>query len=155
LNSTVANVILDVSSFSAYKHLQIRIGARVNRTAGGDDFTIRLNGDAGGNYSTHIFAAYASSRLSYGYGNGSMFVQAAAGSSAATGSAAAIVDILDAYDTSKNTVFRALSGEAPNIIGICNGAWYNTASLTSIQFLPVYGTGIIAGSRFSVYGIKG
>ena len=139
---------------SDYKHLQIRISARVNRSVGGDDFTVRINGDSAANYSTHILIG-TGSMLSYGYGNGSMFVPAAATRSTSGWSAGAIIDFLDAYSTTKNKVFRALSGEAPGVVGLSSGSWYNTQAITSIQFLPVYATGILAGSRFSVYGIKG
>lgn len=139
---------------STYRHLQIRISAKVNRSVGGDDFTVRLNGDSAASYSTHILIG-TGSILSYGYGNGSMFVPAAATRSTSGWSAGAVVDFLDAYSTTKNKVFRAISGESPGVVGLSSGSWYNTSAITSIQFLPVYATAILTGSRFSIYGLKG
>jgi len=139
---------------STYKHLQIRISAKTNRSAGADDLTIRFNGDSAANYSTHVLMGYGS-MLSYGYGSGSMFIPAAAARSTAGWSTGVVMDVLDAYSTTKNKVFRALSGEGGGAVGLSSGSWYNTAALTSIQFLPVYASSIVAGSRFSVYGIKG
>jgi hypothetical protein len=140
---------------SSYKHLQVRISAKVNRTAGGDDLTVRFNGDSGANYSTHILLGSGSSFLAYGYGGGSMFVTGAAGSSLSTSTAGAVIDIVDAYNTSKHKGFRALSGESPGVVCLGSGSWNNTAVISSIQFLPVYSTEILAGSRFSIYGLKG
>jgi hypothetical protein len=140
---------------SAYKHLQIRFSAKTNRTAGADDLTVRFNGDSAANYSTHILMGYGSGMLAYGYGNGSMFIPVAAARSTAGWSTGAVMDVLDAYSTSKNKVFRALSGEGGGAVALSSGSWYNTAALTSIQFLPVYASAILAGSRFSVYGIRG
>jgi hypothetical protein len=139
---------------STYKHLQIRISAKTNRSAGADDLTIRFNGDSAANYSTHVLMGFGS-MLSYGYGGGSMFIPAAAARSTSGWSTGAVMDVLDAYSTTKNKVFRALSGEGSGAVGLSSGSWYNTAALTSIQFLPVYASSIVAGSRFSVYGIKG
>ena len=137
-----------------YKHLQIRFSAKTNRTAGADDLTVRFNGDSAANYSTHVLMGFGS-MLSYGYGGGSMFIPAAAARSTSGWSTGAVMDVLDAYSTTKNKVFRALSGEGGGAVGLSSGSWYNTAAMTSIQFLPVYASSILAGSRFSVYGIKG
>ena len=46
------------------------------------------------------------------------------------------MNVLDAYSTTKNKVFRALSGEGGGAVGLSSGSWYNTAAMTSIQFLP-------------------
>jgi hypothetical protein len=158
LPSDASSVILgDLGQYSTtYKHLQVRISAKVNRSVGGDDFTVRLNGDSGANYSTHIMHGYPNNtRLAYGYGNGSMFISPAAGSNQAASVTAVVADFLDAFSTTKTKTFRAASGEATPVVGLSSGAWYNTQSITSIQFLPVYATAILAGSRFSIYGIKG
>jgi hypothetical protein len=39
---------------ATYQHLQIRVLARTNRSAGVDIMSMRMNGDTGNNYSDHL-----------------------------------------------------------------------------------------------------
>jgi hypothetical protein len=67
-----------------------------------------------------------------------------------------ILDILDAYNTNKNTTTRSLSGmtiSGYNRIVLGSGSWRNTAALTSISITDVFSS-ILAGSSFSLYGIR-
>jgi hypothetical protein len=68
---------------------------------------------------------------------------------------AMVIDILDPFETTKNTVIRALGGFASSEISLNSGVWLNTAALTSLTFSK-YGEngGYETGSRFSLYGIK-
>jgi hypothetical protein len=132
-----------------YKHLQLR---GVFERSGGDVFVARLNADSGFNYSWH--------RL---YGEGS-FVGSDAGPSesgmrltvsGASRQSGIVCDVLDYSSTTKNTTFRSLAGFATfdRYINLSSGAWYSTAAVTTIT-LNTSAT-LIAGSRFSLYGIKG
>jgi hypothetical protein len=71
--------------------------------------------------------------------------------------AAGVIDILDPFNTSKNTTVRILTGlnASASKISLMSGAWYDTASLTSIQIFVGNSENILAGSRFSLYGIRG
>jgi hypothetical protein len=143
---------------SIYKHLQIRfVAGNTNATADMDNVRLRFNGDSGNNYAHHRM-----------WGNGSTVTpyQASSQSSALAGLvmrgsttifAANIVDIIEAYSTTKNKTIRAWTGghiTAQQLIGLNSGLWVNTASVTSIE-LSNFADSFRIGSRFSLYGIKG
>jgi hypothetical protein len=72
---------------------------------------------------------------------------------------ASIVDILDAFETTKNKTVRGLGGfmgstsDYYHKVMLSSSARYNTASTTSILIYSP-GTSFAANSRFSLYGIK-
>jgi hypothetical protein len=144
---------------SDYKHLQIRYTARSTRAAVADNLGVRFNGVTTTSYSHH--------RL---YGNGTN-VQSFAGTSAtfmlgdgttgntstASAFSAGVIDILDSYSTTKNKTIRILSGytvSGDHAIELTSGAFYNTAALTSVSVFALTGN-LVAGTRMSLYGIKG
>jgi hypothetical protein len=54
-------VVFDVSTFaSTYKHLQIRMTARLSASTGITTSFLRLNSDTGSNYATHFIGVYGS-----------------------------------------------------------------------------------------------
>jgi hypothetical protein len=69
-----------------------------------------------------------------------------------------VIDILDPFETSKNTTIRNFSGllVPGNITAVylTSGAFLNTAAITSITFTDRLGASYSAKSRFSLYGIK-
>ena len=145
---------------STYKHLQIRAVARMSASSIGATGSFRLNGDTGANYAHH-----------YLQGTGSA-VQSAAGPTSdsemeniyamnaandvSNGFTAAVIDILDAYSTTKNKTVRALSGNVGNEsrIRLGSGVRLSTESLTSATMFSTNGVNFIAGSRFSLYGLR-
>jgi hypothetical protein len=144
---------------STYKHLQIR--ATVRDTRSGESASIlyaRLNGDTGSNYASHLLRGTGSAVQSFSLGASTSFAWASeiVGATGTTNAYAGIViDILDAYSTSKNKTWRTLGGmaQATNIINLVSGFRMNTEAISSITLL---GAGdLVAGSRFSLYGIKG
>jgi hypothetical protein len=168
ITENTPSVTFDVSSFAGvYKHLQIVVVARsshsaANRTSG----AIRLNGNSGANYATHLLHGNSSTVSSAAFTSQSfmrniMFFGALPGSSnTANAFGAAIVEILDPYNTSKNTTVRVLHGSAQtdSRLSLASGVWLNTESLTSIEIAPnedaSWGSSsFIAGSRFSLYGV--
>jgi len=158
LTGTQSSVVFDVSSLgSTYKHLQIRGGAKTDRADAGDDLSIRFNADTGTNYSNHILLGGLDSVPSAFGGGSSAFIpviNGAAGNSASTTTAGAVIDILDAFSSTKNTTVRAFSGNGV-IVSFSSGAYFNTASLTSITLGSRYATNLVATSRLSLYGIRG
>jgi hypothetical protein len=155
LGSSQAQVDFSVSAFSGiYKHLQIRMSAV---TAADKLVQLRLNNDTGGNYSYHglegngsgvdSFNNYAVTSSWLGY--------APLGSTYPT---QAIIEILDAYSTSKNTTIRTLFGSnqsSGNRITLMSGGWYTTAAVSTISIFQNSSAQFAIGSRFSVYGLKG
>jgi len=156
LTSATASVTFsNLGNFSTtYEHLQVR--ASMARTSGGlTGIGLRLNGDSGGNYANHLLFGNGSSvQSSAGTGETSIGIGLTAASSTVFG--ASVVDILDAYNASKNTTVRTLTGINPAgdtpFVQLRSGLWLNTASITSISFSGV--SDFVAGTRFSLYGIK-
>lgn len=143
---------------STYKHLQLRIASRSGRAAENDPIFLRFNSDSGSNYSYHemgpsgggVYSAAGTSQTSVARAGSS------AGSTAAANAfGASVIDILDPYSTTKNTTTRTLMGVGGNTILLTSGAWYNTASITTITLTTFSATDFVTGSRFSLYGIKG
>jgi hypothetical protein len=145
---------------STYKHLQIRCISResLGTTIGG--MYIQLNSDTGSNYAWH--------RL---FGDGSTVSAGATAStnaqlggiiSTTSGTAnvfsAAIIDILDYANTSKNKTMRSLTGldyNGSGYMGLHSGLWMNTAAVTTITLNPDTSQNWQQYSSFALYGIKG
>ena len=144
---------------STYKHLQIRVTARTDRASVIDSVVVRLNGDTASNYARHAVYGDGSSVSSFGLANQSFMtgISTSGNSAAANIFGAGVIDLLDPYSTTKNKTVRSLSGNANTgfSVSLGSGHWRNTASVTSITLFPQNGTNIVAGSRFSLYGIKG
>lgn len=146
------------STYAAnYKHLQIRYTARRN-ASGSVGTVLRFNGDTGSNYSRHGIGGNGSSVYAFGAGSDtSMFVGSSFGSGAAAGAfVGAIIDIVDAFSTSKFKTVRTFSGRPSEDVALHSGMWRNTSTINTILIYPdVGGTAFVAGSRFSLYGIRG
>jgi hypothetical protein len=142
---------------SIYKHLQIR--AVIAKSAA-DFEVIQFNGDTNnGNYTSHHLEAN-------GVGNpttsnsisGSWSING--GSIGYYGSnqpSSKVIDILDAYSSTKNKTTRTLGGSAgtnANLIVLASSHWRNTASTTSLTVRTVGAGTYSSGSRFSIYGIR-
>jgi hypothetical protein len=156
LGSTTASITFSglATYASTYEHLQIRYTARQTNT-GSVGMSMRLNGDTASNYSYHYLGGTGSSVLAAaGVTQTSMIVGSAFGTSAAANAfGAGVIDLTDAFSTSKNKTTRTLEGRSSEWIALISGNWRNTASITSIQLFPdVYS--FVTGSRFSLYGIR-
>jgi hypothetical protein len=139
---------------TTYRHLQIRSASLVN--AGGTNLaTIRLNGDTGNNYAAHFLEGNGSGVSSGSLVSGSSMYYGFWATGNTTAAHGAVVDILDAYSTSKNKTIRSLNGNsfATPLITLYSGLWMNTNSLTSITISSP--SNFLTGSRFSLYGIRG
>lgn len=154
LDSTVASVTFsNLSQYAEiYKHLQIVMVARSGVAVSNMGYRIRFNGGSSTDYSFHRLAnatSYADAGATYFYITGGL-----QGSPAAANSfGSAIIDILDAFNTSKNTVTRTLNGN-DGFISLDSCGWYDTAAIDSITIEADAGSpSFVAGSRFSIYGV--
>ena len=143
---------------STYKHLQLRIVGRTDRgSQSGDVVVVRFNGDSGSNYAYHYLSGNGSSVGSTGSSSQTeiWLWRLSASDETASSFGAMVMDITDAYAT-KNKTIRALSGKTGGVseIFLGSGLWNSTASVTSIS-LDQLGSNFVAGSRFSLYGMKG
>jgi hypothetical protein len=145
---------------STYKHLQIRTTMRSSRTGfDGDLMGIRLNGDTGNNYSSHIL--YGSGSIVGSFPNtsvsGMYITYPTAASSTANVFMGGVFDLLDPYSTTKNKTMRmaTANGAGTVLVSLQSALWQSTASLTSLTFYSVTSSNFVAGTRISLYGIKG
>lgn len=159
ISTSTANVTFDVTGLgSTYKHLQIRMTGRTTKGSSGDTLSMQFNGDTGANYNLHYLQGNGSS-VGSGSGSGSSlnyFIDVPSDADAA-GYTPAIIDILDAFSSSKYKTTKVLWGDTVkwNAINLRSFYWPNTAALTSIKILSNSANNLSSGSRFSLYGIKG
>lgn len=162
-NTTTSAVTLNVSGLgSTYKHLQIRVVGKLLDNIGSTGFTMRINGDTGANYATHrLLGSGSSASSSSGTSTTSINIgQMPNGNNDTTRWGASIVDILDAFSTTKNKTVRTLNGQldyATQVI-LDSGLWMNTAAITSLVIYPNApdsGLYFRSGTRISIYGSKG
>jgi hypothetical protein len=158
ITGNTANVTFDVSAFtSTYKHLQIRATIRSSYVNPADFMKITFNNDTTG-YSRHGLGSNGSSTTSFGLTDiiGANDTTAATAGSGQYGTF--IMDILDPYSTTKNTTVRILGGHVGsfNVIQLTSGLWIDTSAVSSIKIESGNSpSSIVAGSRFSIYGLKG
>lgn len=153
---------LNATYGSTYRHLQLRAVSRTNRTgADSDPILLRFNLDTGNNYSRHGLIGYLGSTVvSNGGGsqNSIYLTENTAVDQNASGIFGTLIaDILDPFRTNKNKTVKAFSGMYASgwqSIELRGGAWINTAAITTITLAPLIGTNFVAGSRFSLYGIR-
>ena len=161
LTTTAASVTFS-SIPSTYKHLQIRT---VTRTNFSDNFVMdmtgKINNDSNANYSQHFLngngtsvTSGANTNLTY------LYLQSAspAANTTANSFGCMVMELLDYSSTSKNKTIRAMIGAANpgstySGVRLISNLWMSTAAVTSVQLNG--GGSFIAGSRFSLYGIKG
>jgi hypothetical protein len=149
---------------STYKHLQVRFSARTTETSfNRSDLIVRINGDSSTNYDSHyLFATGSTGNVSSGSDVSSSWIYAGSITSNFDTSGSfgvGIFDLLDAYSTTKNKTGRSLAGRMggsfPYIIALNSGHWRSTSSVTSLTFSILDAENLVAGSRFSIYGLKG
>lgn len=152
LGSSASSITFSSIPTGTYKHLQIRGAYRYVTTTGADGFYLRFNGDEGSNYSHHRMLGNGSS-VSSANGTNQTSIFAAFITSQFGGM---VMDILDAFNTSKYKTTRALMGAlgSVNEIHLTSGNWRSTSAVSSITLISP-ASAIETGSRFSLYGIRG
>ena len=149
------------SKYSAlgYQHLQVRMVVRTTRSNTADFVKVTFNADTTG-YARHAVYGNGSSVVSYGLTD-IISTPDIPGNSAGSGQFGAVVmDILDAFETTKNKTTRALGGASGSVnrIQLDSGLWIDTSAITSIKLESgnaSEGAGLATGTRFSIYGLRG
>jgi hypothetical protein len=147
---------------STYKHLQVRGFIRGSRVSSNDILGMQFNGDtSSSNYVSHRLIADGSSAASSVTASGAYSLNWVSDFPAANATASIfgtfVVDLLDYATSNKNRVGRTLGGFDANGSGsiwLTSQLWMNTSSISSITFLPVFGSGFAQYSQFALYGIK-
>jgi hypothetical protein len=145
---------------STYKHLQLRMVHKNSRANLWSGTLLRFNGDTGNNYAYHYLVGNGTNVVSNQENTISVIVDSfAAGNNLANSFSPAVYDILDAYSTTKNKTVRFLSGRlvggGEDRVALNSGLYNSTSAISSITMLPSGGFDWVAGSRFSLYGIRG
>lgn len=163
LNDTEQSVTFDVSSLSnTYQHLHLRTVLRSNRNDTNSRSVIQFNSDSQTNYVNHYIGTQGTGTIFAGdspfaHSNGVVNIDSVAGlTQTADVFGSAVVDIYDPFETTKYTAVRFFDGQVGTFtrVSLNSGLWKNTASLTSINVLDLYGS-FVAGTRISLYGLKG
>jgi hypothetical protein len=161
LGSNQATVVFSgLSAYSStYKHLQLRYTARTNRDAVETQIYLQTNSNTSATYFIHRLEGNGSSVVSSGGGSSNPSIGlVTTANSTANSFGAGIVEILDAYSTTKNKTIRILNGAtglSPNYINLLSYSIANTAAISTLTVNDIVSSGIVTGSRFSLYGIKG
>lgn len=159
--STATATINLTSIPSSYKHLELRYVARSSNSGGTTRLVaLQFNTDTGSsNYSFHNLGGNGStvssgSASDQAYIPGGYYV-GSTGTASAFG--AGIVSILDYASTSKFKTVRSLNGiaQAGTFVYMHSGNWRSTEAISTIVIKDMAGFTFDAGSRFSIYGIKG
>lgn len=142
-----------------YKHLQVRFTARNSSSASNQNLAIQFNNTGGTAYASHRLIGNGTSVSSEA--NTSTFYSVygvtVANSQTANIFTGGIIDVLDYASTTKNTTVRALSGftgNASNRIILGSGLFADLSAVSRLDLVMNTGD-FMAGSRFSLYGIKG
>jgi hypothetical protein len=155
LGSTTAEITfssLDTYA-STYKHLQIRMVSKLTTTSTATDLLMRFNGVTTSSYAGHRLLGNGSSVLSDSRASSSSaFIGLVDGDQFTP----AVIDVLDVYAT-KNKTVRTLVGVRgfASEVMLTSGLFNSTAAITSMTLLLPATRFFAAGSRFSLYGIKG
>ena len=150
LSSNAASVTFsNLQRYSDFQHLQIRA---VLQVSGSSTTKLYFNGvTSTSSYIAHRLYGFNGSVVSGVLTTENIYL----GASSDENASPFVVDILDPFDTSKNTTVRSFSSNVRNVdryVNIASGAYFSTEAINSITFTN--GTSINATSRLSLYGLK-
>jgi len=146
-----------------YKHLQVRVVGRFSYNDNSlFNLSMQVNGDTvNGHYAWHQLIGNGSS-ATFNSGTSTSYMAASVIPNNATTTntfSGTVIDVLDYSSASKNKTIRALGGVAPASflqVQLASGLWISTAAVTSLSFFDGQSlTNFMAGTRFSLYGVKG
>jgi hypothetical protein len=158
--STVANTAttLTISSIPAtYKHLLI-VGVGLQTSGANDgDLFVRVNGDAGNNYTLERITVSGSTLA--GYGTGSISGISNLGAMARTADGATLLGqvAIYIYNYSSSADYKTIVTSGGSMNNSTNswvasrGMWRNTAAVTSVSLVDANGTNLKAGT-YITYG---
>ena len=162
LGSAQASVTFtDAGAWTPYKHLQIRGAVRSANAAYWGGIYLTFNADGTSVYTTHNLVGNGSGVSSDSEINATStrlpFTNV--GSSAPSNAFGSfITEILDFKETTKFKTLRTLGGRiiggSEDRVGLTSGLWRSTNAVTSIT-MTSQNANFVAGSRFSLYGLKG
>lgn len=167
LGSDTSSITFNLTGLSSsYKHLQFRYIARNSdgSNSGVANLVAKVNSDTTNtNYRTHLLTGNGASATASSIQTTDFFVSAgviAGNNATANIYNAGVLDVLDAFSTTKNKTFRTLTGGDFNGSGqvrLASSFWINANALTTITFQDYevnIGINLKAGTSIALYGIK-
>lgn len=159
-NSTTATVTFS-SIPATYSHLQIRAMVKTTRPADGDPMRLRFNGITTSSYNSHRLVGNGGSVASSG-GFAETYLRIedviTSNSYASAVFMPIVLDILDYKSSNKNKTTRLLKGE-PTLpsrsLYLESGLFMSTNAIASLEFSSASSSNFVAGTRFSLYGVRG
>ena len=113
---------------------------------GGDNVTLRYNGDSSSTYTSVVMYAVGSpvsATTSATYAEGGAIYENAGNN---------IIQIMDYSATDKHKTALARTNTAGNIVGAYASRWPSTAAITSVR-VGLTGSSYLSGTTFSLYGV--
>ena len=149
LGSAQSSVVLGSGGTIPQGYTDLVIVCNTGVTSTTNDY-VRLNGDTGSNYSwTRMVGSGSTATSSRGTNDTKMLV----GDVTTTIVTTQIIHIQNYSNTTTNKTILTRSSSPNSAVTASVGLWRNTAAVTSVTLLPD-GTTWLAGSTFSLYGIK-
>lgn len=150
---------------STYDHLEIHQYGKDNRSPVYSAWTMRFNGDTGNNYNyatVQIDDRTSGPFVGNAVASSTILGGGMPGSSGTQYRGASIARIFDYTNTNKFTTVMSRGGYSGytdgspgnGLVYLSEGVWVNTSVINSIT-MQFDGTALVAGTRFSLYGIKG
>lgn len=143
-----------------YKDIQLKVVARTSSAATEEDMVLKFNGDAtAANYWYHGLYGTGSASGSENTNSisGARIAQATSANNVAGSFGVGTFHIVDYSKTTKNKVINSYNGHADSTTRIWKSSnlWLSATAVTSVTITGSSGGSFVAGSRFSLYGIRG
>lgn len=140
---------------STYTDLVMVLNGRSAASATSDTYIMQFNGDTGLNYSRTRLLGTGSAASSANRTNGNTIdyegMAANTGASGVYGYAMVNVQNYSNSTTRKTVLIR--NGDV-NYVEATVGLWQNTSAISSINLATASGSNLMAGSTFTLYGVK-
>jgi hypothetical protein len=148
-----AQLTISFNSFSGYTDLICVVN--MTRSQGGNNFSLRLNGDTGTNYSEIYIEADGSSVIAGRNSNTNTMRIAAIAGGFGTDQATLTINIPDYENSTTNKTVLTRYSQASTIVGTSVGLWRNTSAVTSLEIGAIGATAnFSAGTVVTLYGIQ-
>jgi hypothetical protein len=151
LGSSAASVTFSSIS-AAYTDLVLVLQAG---TATNDNLGIRFNSDTGSNYSNTALSGNGSTVVSFRASNATSIIPQYHFVFNNNLNSNVIIQVQNYSNTTTNKTLLARSNNAGVSTDVGVGLWRNTAAITSVTLIGgSFGYSFIAGSTFTLYGVK-
>ena len=160
--------VTSIPTDGTYDHLYGVVSCRTDAAVYADQWGLKFNDDATGNYSSTFIYANTSGSNTPAAGRGSsqnaiQFLYGATGASAGAGNFGVMTFWVPHFANSANykSCFAKWSGSndsATNgewMVGVAAGLWNNTAAIDQITLIDVSADDFVQYSTFTLYGITG